>query len=148
EGVPLRSCALDCWVAAAGWLGRLQGHFAGQADRLRGCDFLARHDADFFRTRAEQALRDVSQVSRPLVGRLAGVLSRYDRLVDVLAAPPRTLVHGNYRPSNILVAPGPGTGRVCPVDWEQAGWGSPLYDLAYLTDGFEPPELDRLLEAY
>jgi Phosphotransferase enzyme family len=148
EGVPVRCCDLGGWESAAGWLGRLHGHFANQAERLRGCEFLARHDTDFFRSRAEQALREVSQVSRPLAGRLAGVLSHYDRLVDELAAPPCTLVHGNYRPANILVAPGPGAGRVCPVDWEQAGWGSPLYDLAYLSDGFAPPELDRLLEAY
>src|SRR5262245_59314528 len=70
EGVPLRSCALDCWVAAAAWLGRLQGHFARHPGRLRACDFLVRQDADFFRSKAEQALRNVSQVSRPLEGRL------------------------------------------------------------------------------
>jgi aminoglycoside phosphotransferase (APT) family kinase protein len=148
EGAQLRSCELDFWAAAAGWLGRLQGYFAPRSGGLGAYDFLARHDADFFRSKAEQALREVGQISRPLADRLAGVLSDYGRLVGVLAAPPRTLVHGNYRPSNILVVPGPGAVRVCPVDWEQAAWGPAHYDLAYLCDGFEPPELDHLLEAY
>jgi Phosphotransferase enzyme family len=139
---------LDGWVAAAAWLGRLQGYFTPRSSRLRACDFLVCHDADFFRTKAARALRDTGHISRPLAGRLAGALAGYDRVVDLLAAQPRTLVHGNYRPCNILVVPGPGPVRVCPVAWEQVAWGSALYDLAYLADGFEPPELDRLLEAY
>jgi aminoglycoside phosphotransferase (APT) family kinase protein len=148
EGTQLRSCELDFWAAAAGWLGRFQGHFAPLCGRLSACDFLARHDADFFRSKAEQALREVGQISRPLASRLAGVLGDYGRLVGVLATQPRTLVHGDYRPCNILVVPGPGAVRVCPVDWERAAWGPALYDLAFLSDGLEPPELDRLLEAY
>jgi thiamine kinase-like enzyme len=38
--------------------------------------------------------------------------------------------------------------RVCPVDWEQAAIGSALYDLALISDGFEPPALDLFLDAY
>jgi len=42
----------------------------------------------------------------------------------------------------------PATGRVCPVDWELAAIGAPLYDLAFLSDGFRPPERDWLWDAY
>jgi hypothetical protein len=38
--------------------------------------------------------------------------------------------------------------RVCPIDWELAGVGAPLYDLSFITDGADPPTLDRLCEAY
>jgi aminoglycoside phosphotransferase (APT) family kinase protein len=148
EGVLLRSCELRYWADAARWLGRLQGYFAPRAGRLSACDFLVRHDAAFFRAKAAQALRDVGQIFGPLADRLAGALDDYEQILGVFLDQPRTLVHGNYRPSNVLVVPGPGPVRVCPVDWEQAGWGSALYDLAYLTDGFEGPELDLLLEAY
>ena len=37
---------------------------------------------------------------------------------------------------------------IVPVDWELAAMGAPLYDLAFLADGFRPPDLDTLLDAY
>jgi phosphotransferase family enzyme len=148
DGLPLRDCELDYWVAAAGWLGRMQGWFARHPDRRAGRDFLPRHHADFFQSRAELALRAVSQTSASLAARLGGVVSRYDRLVDVMVNQPSTLVHGSYRPENILVACRAQPPRVCPVDWELAAVGAPLYDLAFISDGFKPPELDRLWGAY
>jgi hypothetical protein len=148
DGLPLRDCELDYWVAAAGWLGRMQGSFARHPDSLAGCGYLLRHDADFFRSRAERALQAVSQTSSSLAGRLGNVVSRYERLVPVLASQPPTLVHGSYRPENILVDRDARPPRVCPVDWELAAVGSPLYDLAFLSDGFQSPELDRLWGAY
>jgi Phosphotransferase enzyme family len=146
DGVRVRSCELEAWVAAARWLGRMQAHFARRPERWQTCDVLLRHDADFFRARAEGAVRAVSQVAPHLAGRLADVVKDYGRLVDVMAGQPRALVHGSYRPQNLLV--GPAAGRVCPVDWELAAVGAPLYDLAFLSDGFRPPERDRLWHAY
>ena len=146
DGVRARSCELGAWVAAARWLGRMQGYFARHPARWQACDVLLRHDADFFRARAEGAVRAVSQVAPHLAGRLADVVKDYGRLVDVMAGQPRALVHGSYRPQNLLV--GPAAGRVCPVDWELAAVGAPLYDLAFLSDGFRPPERDRLWHAY
>jgi aminoglycoside phosphotransferase (APT) family kinase protein len=148
DGLPLRDCALDYWVAAAGWLGRMQGSFARHPGRLGGCDFLLRHDADFFRAKAEQALCAVSRASAPLAARLGKLVSRYDRLVAVMVSQPRTLVHGSYRPENILVDYRSRPPRVCPIDWELAAVGAPLYDLAFISDGFKPAELDRLWGAY
>lgn len=148
NGLPVRDCELNGWVAAAGWLGRMQGAFAGHPDRRTGWDFLPRHDAGFFRSRAELALRAVSQTSASLAARLREVVSRYDRLVAVMVSQPTTLVHGSYRPENILVDRHANPPRVCPVDWELAAVGAPLYDLAFITDGFSPPELDRLWGSY
>ena len=34
------------------------------------------------------------------------------------------------------------------MDWEKAAVGSGLYDLTFLADGFKPPRLDQLLDAY
>src|SRR5205823_612579 len=59
-----------------------------------------------------------------------------------------TLVHGSYKPRHILVDGGPRALRVCPVDWELAAAGSPLYDLAFLAHGMRRPALDRLFDAY
>ena len=148
RGSELRSCALEYWIMAAAWLGRMHGHFARLEARLRGCDSLERHDAEFFRLKAECAAREVCRVSAPLAGRFAKAMGRYERAAAVMARPPRTLVHGHFRPCNVLVAADSAPARICPVDWEQAAVGSGLYDLALLTDGFAPPELDRLIEAY
>jgi Phosphotransferase enzyme family len=148
DGAEVRFCEIEYWIAAASWLGRLQGYFAQHADRLSACDFLIRHDVDFFRLKAELAMRDVSQISIPLAGRLASILGRYEWLVDIMANQPRTLTHGHYRPCNIVADINVEPARICPVDWEQAAVGSALYDLAFISDGFEPPVLDRLLEAY
>jgi hypothetical protein len=148
DGLPVRDCELDSWVAAAGWLGRMQGYFARHPDRLVRGGFLPRHDTDFFRSKAELAVLAVSQTSAALADRLVTLVSRYDRLVAVMVNQPSTLVHGSYRPGNILVDCQAEPTRVCPVDWELAAIGAPLYDLAFITDGFGAPELDRLWGAY
>jgi aminoglycoside phosphotransferase (APT) family kinase protein len=136
------------WVAAARWLGRMQGYFAQQPSRLQACDALLRHDARFFWAKAERALHAVAQVSTSLADRLAHILSRYDQLVDVMVSQPRTFVHGAYRSRNIVVDRSSAPPRVCPTGWGQAAIGAPLYDLAFLSDRCEPPLLDRLWDAY
>ena len=148
EGEPLRYCGFEHWLEAAAWLGRLRGHFAGKQDRLGTCGFLMRHDADFFVHAAERALRALSGLSEALAHRLAGVLEGYDPIVAVLTSEADTLVHGSYRPQNVLVVRSSEQPRICPTDWELAAFGSSAYDLAFVCDGFQPPRLDALLDAY
>ena len=50
-----------------------------------------------------------------------------------LLALPVGFIHGELYPSNVLV--GERTGRICAVDWEMAGIGPLLLDLAALTSG-------------
>jgi aminoglycoside phosphotransferase (APT) family kinase protein len=148
DGSPVAYCNIEYWAPAAGGLGRLHGYFAQQGARLRACDFLIRHNADFFWSKAALALRNVSQISSQLADRLANIVDRYAPIVDIMASQPPTLLHGGCRPTNILVKVASDPSRVCIIDWEEAAFGSPLYDVAYLLDGFEPPTLDRLLDAY
>ena len=148
EGQELRAAEFEYWILAAAWLGRLHGRFSQQPDALDACDCLIHHDADFFLATAERALRDVSQISASLARRLATVLNGHDALVTVMTRQPKTLLHGHYRPCNIVVDVTANPVRVCPVDWEQAAIGSGFYDLAFLVDGFEPLRLNCLVEAY
>src|SRR5262245_32000338 len=148
DGTPVGYCDLACWAPAAAALGRMHGYFGRQADRLRGCDFLIRHDAESFRTKADMALRDVGQLTPHLVDRLKPLVNRYLGLVPVLTDQPSTLLHGGCRATNILIRVAPDPARVCILDWEEAGLGAPLFDVAYLLDGIEPPTLDPLLAAY
>jgi Phosphotransferase enzyme family len=148
DGAPVGYCNIEYWAPAAGGLGRMHGYFAQQCNRLRACDFLIHHNADFFWSKAELALRNVSQISPHLVDRLANIINHYAPIVDIMTGQPPTLLHGGCQPSNVLIKVASDPSRVCIVDWEEAGFGAPLYDVAYLLDGIEPPTLDRLLDVY
>jgi len=136
------------FIAAAAWLARMQAHFAAHPEHLGETSFLIRHDAAFFRFHADEALHAVSQLSPVLAERLAQVLEDYDRNIEVMTRDPATLIHGSFSKHDILVETSGDPPRLCPIDWEEAGLGSPFYDLAFLTDGWKPPTLDRMWDAY
>lgn len=68
-------------------------------------------------------------------GSLDTLLPAAERAVDRLAALPAGLLHGELYPANVLVAAGPAGPRVRPVDWETAGEGPGVLDLAALVAG-------------
>lgn len=148
DGTVLRSLGVEQWIAAAGWLGRMQARFTGAQFLSAPPGFLQRHDTAFFEARADRALESVSRLAPALTGRMEAILRDYERIVAAMANQPPTLVHGAFRPANMLVDSGRKPARICPVDWELAAVGSPLYDLAFFCDGFQPPILDRMWEAY
>jgi len=69
------------------------------------------------------------------------------------SSPETTLVHGDFRPGNVLFA-GPDSPEIVGVlDWETANVGDPLVDLGYLLlrwrdDGDPTPSLDPLAERH
>ncbi len=144
EGTVVEEVDLRFGVPAAVWLARMQGHFLRQPKRLDGCDFLIRHDAAFFRSKAESALRDVRSLSPSSAPALGAVVERYDRAIELVASQPRSLVHGGYIPWHVLVD----GDRVCAVDWELTAVGATLYDLALFTDGVASPLRERICDAY
>lgn len=54
---------------------------------------------------------------------------------------PNTLAHNDFRASNARIQSGTSTQCVC-FDWEHAGWGTPVADLAQFTGGAVSPDLD------
>jgi aminoglycoside phosphotransferase (APT) family kinase protein len=81
-------------------------------------------------------------------GALDAVAVVWERSVARLAAWPVTFVHGEFYPSNILVADGDGL-DVRPVDWEMAGVGPGVLDLAALVAGsWEAQEREAMVRAY
>jgi aminoglycoside phosphotransferase (APT) family kinase protein len=148
RGTPLAYREFECWIAAAGWLGRLHDRFAHGADPIHVIDVLLTHDASFFRSTAQRAVSAVATASPALADRLFELVCRYDACVDVMANQPQTLVHGAFKPRHVLVDDISEPRRLCPIDWELAATGSNLYDLAFLAHGVEPPALDRLIDAY
>jgi thiamine kinase-like enzyme len=65
-------------------------------------------------------------------------------VVDRLARLPATLVHGELYASNVLLA----GERVCVVDWELAGIGPGVLDVAALTAGLADDDAAALAETY
>ncbi|HEY9516928.1 MAG TPA: hypothetical protein VIQ74_14715, partial [Gemmatimonadaceae bacterium] len=94
DGEPVGYCHLDSWAPAAARLGRMHGYFAQRVDRLLECDFLVRHDADFFWRKAEDALVAVARIAPHLTDHLTRILNHYAPTVDIMASQPATLVHG------------------------------------------------------
>jgi hypothetical protein len=116
---------IERWQEALRWLARLHDRFVD----LQPADFLVRYDRSYFE----------------LWPARAGVsLPGYEAVVERLAALPTTLVHGELYASNVLVA----EGRVCAVDWELAGVGPGVLDVAALTSGWPEPERSTLAETY
>jgi aminoglycoside phosphotransferase (APT) family kinase protein len=51
----------------------------------------------------------------------------------VPASPAPTIVHGDYRPGNVMLAPGAPARVAAIFDWEMATIGDPLADVGYLS---------------
>jgi aminoglycoside phosphotransferase (APT) family kinase protein len=52
---------------------------------------------------------------------------------------PATIVHGDYRLDNVMIAPEPPARILAIVDWEMATLGDPLADLGYLLSFWREP---------
>jgi Ser/Thr protein kinase RdoA (MazF antagonist) len=136
EGVPLWQLPGDdaAWEGAAAWLARLHGSAPGNAHR-----HLLRYDSSWFERSFRRALATPAGAAlRPVIGRWDGVVAR-------LAALPQTFVHGDFYASNVLVDR---AAQIRPVDWELAGRGPLLLDLAALTAGWPAGDRRRLAQAY
>lgn len=119
----------ESWRAAARWLAALHARFLGRTDAVAAGRLLV-HDpalADRWMQRARAA--------HPDEPRLARIAARLYQPATRLAALPPTLLHGEFYADNVLVAPGREGPRICPVDWESAGWGPGVLDLAALVSG-------------
>jgi aminoglycoside phosphotransferase len=127
--------AIGDWQRAAAWLGRLHQAYAERPPRST---HLVSYDASFFAMWPERA--------RALAGpELDGIVSRYGAVVERLAALPATLIHGEFFASNVIIT----DDRVAPIDWEMAGIGPGLIDLAALTTGtWNESERAEIASAY
>jgi len=148
EGLPISHLEFEDWIPAAGWLGRMYGYFSRHPQLWENCDTLMRHDGEFFHSIAQQALQSVAEFSPELGRRLDPIVGRYHKAVAVMTSQPQTFVHATYRPAQIIIDKRRTPARVCPVDFEKAAVGASLYDLTFLVDGFDPPRLRQLFEAY
>jgi aminoglycoside phosphotransferase (APT) family kinase protein len=134
----------ELWEEAARWLGRFHAAMAPEQERLLREARLLDHDAPFYRRWIERA-REFA----PDPESIEWLASRHEQVVEALLAQSRTVLHGEFYASNVLVASDldhsplgqESAVRVAPVDWELAATGTGLSDLAALVSGW--PEEDR-----
>ncbi|MFL5832845.1 MAG: phosphotransferase [Solirubrobacterales bacterium] len=134
----------ELWEEAARWLARFHVALAPEVERGRREAHLLDHDAAFYRRWVERA-RELAADPKPI----EWLAARHEQVVEALVAMPRTVLHGEFYASNVLVASGfehtpvcrDPDARVAPVDWELAAVGAGLTDLAALVSGW--PEEDR-----
>jgi hypothetical protein len=120
-GVPLWQCERPAWEAAARWLARLHAEVPARGDSL------LRYDDVFARLAAP-----------------APLAAQYERALAELRGRRAAFVHGDFFPSNVLVD----GARICPIDWEMAGVGPALLDLASLVAGWPEDDVSLLARAY
>jgi hypothetical protein len=132
-------CAV--WCAAAAQLARI--HVWGESrvgDLLRGTP--VRWDDPMLHIWwADRARRSPAKRGPRLSATddlLAPLWARYRVVGDRLAAMPKTLVHGDLNASNVLVTRTAAGKRIRIIDWETAGIGPGLIDLASLLSGRLP----------
>jgi thiamine kinase-like enzyme len=81
--------------------------------------------------------------------RLAWLARNHESVVDILTSLPRTIIHGEFYPSNILVDESTPDGRISVIDWEMAAVGPAVTDLAALTGGsLEPSDQAAIVASY
>ena len=134
----------DLWEEAARWLARFHVATAPDLDRHRVAGRLIDHDAAFYRQWIERAEKFASQRGDGSAAAVARLRSHHDQAVEALLAQPRTVLHGEFYASNVLVAHpncikfsssqrensmqfGEAV-RVAPVDWELSAVGPGLSD--------------------
>lgn len=148
DGIIIKDRNLEQGKLAASWLGRLHGHCKRHPELLTACDSLIRHDAHFYRSKAAAAIQNVARIDPRSAPLLARIVRRYEPAIRDMVEQPLTLVHGGYIPWHIIVDSTSGPVRVCPIDWELAALGAPLYDLAFFADGMEREARDQVLASY
>ncbi len=142
---------LTLWEEAARWLAHMHAVLGADVERHAAACRLLDHDAGFYRCWIERA-REFARVPGQPPSRARAVEwlgTRHEPVVEALLALPRTVLHGEFYASNVLIATDTHHPRVAPVDWEQAAVGPGLTDLAALLSGdWSDGDRDALATAY
>lgn len=140
---------IDRWAEAAAWLAEMHATFLRKLDLEAIAVPLLEHDAAFYRCWMDRAVDFAEARDAGARRALAWLAGRHEAVVEALLALPRTVVHGEFYASNVLVAGEGGSARIAPLDWELAGRGSGLTDLAGLVSGdWSQAERDRIVAGY
>ena len=125
EGVLLWQVGrFEQWERAAAWLAGFHSHFVGMAQCEPQPEFLLRFDSDHCLRWIERAAQFVTRANGALScvsgGPFGRLVKHYGRVADRLSSAGRTVIHGEFYPSNIILRGGAKGTQLCPIDWEVA----------------------------
>jgi len=127
------------WQEAARWLARWHDRFADLTATTAPSSHLLIYDRQVLAIWIDRAVqfssRDEPVPRAAETDRLSRLAEQYDRVVDRLVELPKSLIHGEFFPSNVLIDDHQLPTRICPIDWELAGIGPRWLDLAALVAG-------------
>jgi hypothetical protein len=142
---------LSIWRDVAGWLARTHSQFS-ESSNVRRSNALLKYDSHFFNAcleRAETHIKPRAGACKVDPSSVTNIWAQYRKAVSRICSLPRTLIHGEFYPSNILVSAENADFRICAVDWETSGIGAGLLDLAALVSGkWTEQQRQELAEAY
>jgi aminoglycoside phosphotransferase (APT) family kinase protein len=151
EGTPLAEIGdFGVWKAAARWLARMHAQFAAAPPRIPATgpgphSALAYYGRDVLGTSARRGLERAAEQALGPPEVLVALRTRHEYALRALASAAPTLVHGDFYPSNIVVS----GDRIAVVDWELAGIGPAVLDLAALAaGGWSSEQRHDLFRAY
>jgi hypothetical protein len=127
---------------AARWIGEFHAANEGRVQDA-SLAFLTDYHAAWYREWPRRAFRSARRMGLDLPW-LGTVSKRLEDEIATLAALPRTVIHGEYYPHNVMFQ----AGVVRPVDWETAAIGPGEIDLAALTEGWAPAASSEFEEEY
>lgn len=128
---------LELWRAAARWLGQMHAVLGDDLERHAERGRLIDYDEAYYRRWMDRA-REFAQPSPRQSSdatSLDWLAQRYEPVIEALLSLPKTVIHGEFYASNVLVADESEGTRVVPVDWELAATAPGAIDLAALVSG-------------
>jgi Ser/Thr protein kinase RdoA (MazF antagonist) len=141
DGLPLNQIgSTAAWESACRWAARLHASGQGVSNPR-----LLRYDRAFYEIWGRRVRRFAETASPRRRTRMRWLVEKYRHAIDLLLASPRTLIHGELYPANVVTR----GRRICVLDWETAGIGPGVIDLAALTTGdWRSARRDAMVSAY
>ena len=133
------------WIQVARWLSRFHASALSEAMPPAARAHLLAYDRAFYERWLALANAALPGAARAAI---RPVFAAHAALVDWLVSLPLTFIHGEFFPSNVIVSGEGAAARVAVIDWETAGMGTGLLDLAALVEGWPQPERLALVRAY
>jgi hypothetical protein len=127
---------------AARWIGEFQRAAAARFGDMPPA-WLKRYDRSYYAQVAGLTREYAEQLGLGL-GWLPAVCEGFDSVASDLLGLRPTAIHGELYPHNVILH----LDTVVPIDWESAAFGAGEIDLASLTEGWPPTDVDECLGEY
>jgi thiamine kinase-like enzyme len=110
--------------------------------------FLPVYDDGHYRRTAERVSQMLPRLAAAECELVRRGLAYFTERIRYLSMLPRSVIHGQFFPANVMFRPPPATHRVAVIDWETAALGPGVFDLASISSGTTRERRLALWRAY